>query len=221
MDEEDPTIFAPKIRMKKPPRPDSRMNVSNRESSSQKERPSKTHPSPAAESHRIASLSDKFQPRPHSNPMFTEGQSRFYAYRKELERPYDEQDFTVLPDVPIPPQASSTSVIPNGHGGYTLSLRNIDLNSLTISSVDDSRDLGFLDHIIDDVREENSRLNESLDLIPSIFRGALRSMARLERREPIYREIDSKCDQLEALAHYSAALETDLMDHVISFTSKP
>ena len=131
------------------------------------------------------------------------------GFRRQAGHPYEEQNFEIFDDVPTPPQLNSSFVVPAGKK-FRVSLRQLELDTMAVGVLDEDRNLGFLDDVVENVREQREILEQSLDAVPDLLRKSLRAAARIERREPLFRTMDAKRGELEDLARYVAVVDSDV-----------
>lgn len=81
---------------------------------------------------------------------------------------------------------------------------------MAVGVIDEDRNLGFLDDVVENVREQRQILEQSLEAVPDVLRKSLRAVARVERREPLFRTMDAKRGELEDLARYVAVVDSDV-----------
>lgn len=116
--------------------------------------------------------------------------------------------------IPIPPQMTSGLVLQEGTDRFTMSLRQMHLDSITINTFKQDRDIGILDEVVSSIREESYLLNDALNRAPRIVSGSLRSLSKIEDSESAYRQADSKRGELEDLTSYSTFLEKDIIEQI-------
>ena len=131
------------------------------------------------------------------------------GFRSEAEQPYPSQNLDALSDVPVPPQAKRPLVVACGNK-FKVQMRDVEIDEECVGVVDDDRDLGVLDEMIENARKEVDVFDDALDAVPAVLRKSLRSIADIEDKETMFRAMEVKRSDLEELAQFSAIVDSDI-----------
>ena len=152
---------------------------------------------------------EKAVPQPQSVHSVYANARYHKGYRSEAEQPYTSQNFDALSDVPVPPQAKRPLVVAC-ENNFRMQLRDVEIDEECVGVVDDERDLGVLDEMLENARKEADVFDDALDAVPAVLRKSLRSIADIEDKETMFRAMEVKRSELEDLAQFSAIVDSDI-----------